>query len=493
MTQHQRHVVLANLLVVVGRVLPHVLRVRRAVITNKSGVRRLVAHLALIVLILTIAPRAAVKCKLRLQREPLQRVQLQIGTAEEAAALDVALIGTVLVEQRRAVGRIPRVRGGVDRAVVQVGMRDRRHLLSLVERTTGTLVVASVGVRQAGAHLHHLINLVVQVHAARVAVKLIALHQALVVHGSKRDGEVGLVRTAMHRHLIVLRHTVVEHHVEPVGVRLVVVNVERRRHVLKVERQHVGRRGCIGERPAIGSGVLVVLLVKQALHLLVAVHRLHDARHAVERQVAVEVHRRTACLTTLRRDEDDAVGTLRTVDGRRGCVLQNVHRLDVAGRNIQRRAILHTVDNHQRVVVGQKRTVTTHLHAHTGTGLTTAAQLQVNARNLGLHGRQGVGTSNLRQVVGFHARNSTRQVLLLQCAVTHDNHFVQSQSVLLKCDVKTLLASYRELLLLVANVRNTKNGILGNLLNGEVAVVVGNTANAGAIDNHAHANHRLPE
>ena len=151
----------------------------------------------MIVLILTVARGAAVGGELRLQRHALDGVQLQISAAEEAAALDVTLVGAIVVEQRRTVGGIPGVRCRVDAAVVEVGVGDGGHLLCLVEYAAGHLVVALVSIREAGTYLYDLIYLVVDVHTTCVAVVLIALQQTFVVHGSQRDVEVRLLVTTL--------------------------------------------------------------------------------------------------------------------------------------------------------------------------------------------------------------------------------------------------------------------------------------------------------
>ena len=70
---------------------------------------------------------------------------------------------------------IPWVRSSVDRTVIQIGVSDGGHLLSLVINTAVTLVVALVSVREAGANLHDAVDIVIQVDAAGVAVELITL------------------------------------------------------------------------------------------------------------------------------------------------------------------------------------------------------------------------------------------------------------------------------------------------------------------------------
>ena len=101
-------------------------------------------------------------------------------------------------------GCIPGVRCSIDATVAQISVSDGGHLLCLVVHTAVTLVIALVGVRETGTNLHDSVDLVVDVGTAGIAVVLIALHQTLVVHSRQRDVEVGLLVTALNRHLVVL-------------------------------------------------------------------------------------------------------------------------------------------------------------------------------------------------------------------------------------------------------------------------------------------------
>ena len=55
----------------------------------------------------------------------------------------------------------------------------------------------------------------------------------------------------------------------------------------------------------------------------------------VERQIAIEVDSCLTSLTTLGGDDDNTISTLSTIDGGRGSVLQDVHRFDVVGRDVE--------------------------------------------------------------------------------------------------------------------------------------------------------------
>ena len=204
-------------------------------------------------------------------------------------------------------------------------MGDRGHLLCLVEHTTVTLVVVLISIRNAGTNLHDLVDLVVDIDTAGVTLELIALQQTFVVHGCHRDVEVGLLATALNSYLVVLRNAVVDDHVEPVGIALVIVDVECWSAIFQIEGQHVGRCSRVGENPIVGCCILVILLVKKTLYLLVAVHGLHDTGSAIERKITVESYRGLTGLTALGGDQNYTISTLGTIDSGRSSILQDIH------------------------------------------------------------------------------------------------------------------------------------------------------------------------
>ena len=122
--------------------------------------------------------------------------------------------------------------------------------------------------------------------------------------------------------------------------------------------------------------------------------------HHVERAPVIDAHAHETVVDNLRLafpglfrgDEDHAVGALRSVDGRRGGILQNVDRLDVARVDRGERLVVgNTVEHDQRVVarVGRTRAADAdRTSVDADAGHTDQAGGQVVCRNAGdLFGR----------------------------------------------------------------------------------------------------------
>ena len=122
--------------------------------------------------------------------------------------------------------------------------------------------------------------------------------------------------------------------------------------------------------------------------------------HHVERAPVIDAHAHETVVDNLRlafpglfrSDEDHAVGALRSVDGRRGGILQNVDRLDVARVDRGERLVVgNTVEHDQRVVarVGRTRAADAdRTSVDADAGHTDQAGGQVVCRNAGdLFGR----------------------------------------------------------------------------------------------------------
>ena len=324
--QESQVVLLVERDVIVGGVLPGedgkgVPRVRHI-----GGRGSLVASCRLVVVVLAYATVAAVDGQLCLQGEALDWGNLQIGAAHEAGALNVHLVVIALVHQGVHMRRVPHVGCLVDAAVLLVSLCEAGHLAGSVEHRGVAGVMA-----QRAAHLEVLVDDVVEVQAAVVAVHLVVLQQSLVIHSSQRQAEVGLVVAATDAGLVVLRGRVLQNGVVPVGEVAVIDEVY---HLVLVVAgngggtKHVVKR-YVRRAPVARCQVgLVVGTVNPAPHLSLAVHALDGRGGRLHGQIGREVDTRLARLATLGGDDDDTVGALRTVDGGRGGVLQNVHRFD---------------------------------------------------------------------------------------------------------------------------------------------------------------------
>ncbi len=396
-------------------------------------------------------------------------------------------------------GLIPRVGLIVDaflvRARIEIWMGDAGHLEHLGVHTRVAAVPVFVGEEQARAHFHVVAYLVVDVGLAIVAGHLVALHQSAVFHQSQRYGKVGLVVAAVHAHFVVLRCAVPDDEVAPVGVRLVLVDALGRGVVFEgIACQH-GLR-CHGLcAPCAGLHIVLVVegifgLVLHESHLSVAVERVRSGGGGVPRVVDIQRNIRLAGLAALGGDDDDTVGTTRTVDGRGRSVFQNVHRLDVGGVEIERRTIFHAVDQDERVVACEERTGPAQVDVELAARLTRGLR-EVHARHFGLHGLHGVGGSHVFQVARLDGGNRACEVALLLHGIADDHQFVKVLVVFFHRDVEARLSGHAYFLFAVAHIAHFQCGIVGHVGDGEVAVKVGHAADGSAVHDDAHSDHRF--
>ena len=185
------------------------------------------------------------------------------------------------------------------------------------------------------------------------------------------------------------------------------------------------------------EAVLVGELVGELTHrgeLGAVHHRVLDG--VLETDVVVEGHLRgLAGNTLIGGDQDHAVGTAGTVDGRGGSILEDVHALDVAGGNIGEGAHeRHAVQHDQRIVGSGQGTVAT--DADLKAGARTGAGLgHLHAGHSAVQGAGEVTGSHLAEVVTAHRSDGTGHVRLTGGAVTDHDDGVQSLGVVREDDV----------------------------------------------------------
>ena len=143
-------------------------------------------------------------------------------------------------------------------------------------------------------------------------------------------------------------------------------------------------------------------------------------------------------------NEDDAVRSTRTVDGRRRSVLEHGERFDVVGVDRLQRiphtlaAVYrngHSVDHDQRVVRRIERSRTAHADRRTRTG-TAVARDDVHAGDLALEhvlrGDYGAAV----ELLGLDRHDRTGHVVLFDRAVTDHHHVVDTHGIHLKRNVR---------------------------------------------------------
>ena len=128
-------------------------------------------------------------------------------------------------------------------------------------------------------------------------------------------------------------------------------------------------------------------------------------------------------LTSLRRNQDNAIGCLNTIDGCRCCIFQHRKRLDVLWINVVHRT-RYTVDNHQRTGCIDGVATANGDAARLRTRLTRA----LNARHAGHRSSQSSRHTRHRAVgqsLSINGSNRACQIGFLLHTITHNNHFIE--------------------------------------------------------------------
>ena len=171
---------------------------------------------------------------------------------------------------------------------------------------------------------------------------------------------------------------------------------------------------------------------------LVGIQQIQATGVGLHRQRSIEGDRGLALLRALGRDDDDTIGSLRTIDGGRGGIFQHLDRLYVIAVDNGTGVLTghHTVDHVKRAVgIATERGGTT----DRGSGAKSTR------RTIGRHGHTGYTTlqrlhditcRHVGHIFHFNDRDRTGQIGFLFGRVTYYHHFTQSLRILLQLDVE---------------------------------------------------------
>ena len=136
------------------------------------------------------------------------------------------------------------------------------------------------------------------------AIHVAAFDDTFAVHIVHAAHVVGLLRPAVDGNIVVVAEARAQHFLLPISVSAAVISIAE---------------------PVLGNEIANVLCRSYVQSL----------RYSVETYIAVVAHIRAfaTVLSALCGDDDDAIGSFRTVDCRGRCVTQHVDALDIVGRN----------------------------------------------------------------------------------------------------------------------------------------------------------------
>ena len=121
---------------------------------------------------------------------------------------------------------------------------------------------------------------------------------------------------------------------------------------------------------------------------------------------------------------------------------------------------------------GRDRTLTTDGDASYGTWTLTGSN--VHTSSLSLQGLEGVGNRLRVQFLLTHTGQGTCHVALTLHTVTYNHHFVEQLTVFFECHVQLTLTSNGNRLIAIAYIADDEACFLGNILEREVTVEIGN-------------------
>ena len=244
--------------------------------------------------------------------------------------------------------------------------------------------------------------------ASRVPGHVVGAQNAVLVAVAERQAvRQEAAQLAGYTYIIVGAEGLSVDHVVPIGVD---IGVEQR---------------LLGVRP---------LRVHQVVHLSAAHHggRPGPVRHRVGRGEADAGAAR--CGPFLGRDEDDAIGSARSVDGGGGRILEDCHVLDVV-RIDQRQEVAaatdarahlhgHAVEHDERVVAGIERSSAADADGASGRRRAAAAD-DLHAAHLAVDELFGRIDHALVEVLAAHVAHRAREVALALHAIADDDHLAE--------------------------------------------------------------------
>ena len=213
-------------------------------------------------------------------------------------------------------------------------------------------------VNHAGTELYELgVHSVVDTGSITLVVRACTFQGTLLVIVVERYIISTVRATTAEGYVVVLADTGLEYLVKPICVGFVLEMIHSiLAHLVTARQRSVG----------------ILASLTQVVAILVSVHYIiYIARNLVNTKVTRVVHlQRLVFLTILGSDDNDTIGSTRTVDGTRRSILQNLDGLDIIRREVTDSGThWHTVDDIKRSCATE-RTDTTNSHTRICTRLT---------------------------------------------------------------------------------------------------------------------------
>ena len=340
-----------------------------------------------------------------------QRQSVHYFEQEGQVGVQVIIIGVAVVHHHlgigvRGVGHVVRV--AVVNACLGIhqfhGGRERDDVAPVGR----AVVLVDAAAVHLGADGEPGLYISVHVDTQTVRLPLRADSDGLLVEHVARDEVFHFLRTTCHAQAIVLCQGGLRHEVHPVDA----------------------FRACaVGLQVGVGDDGGAAQLV-QCRAIFVGIHQLILLAQGGNAEVGVQRYAGTSLRTALGGDEDDTIGSARTINGGRRSILQHFHRLDIVGiQSTQAAGRYHAVNDVQRVaaLVDGSGAAYTHLHPRAGQSA-RCRYLHTCGTSLQdvLHTAHGL----ILELAGIDTGDGSRKVALLHRSVTDDHYFLQQLVVL---------------------------------------------------------------
>ena len=408
------------------------------------------------------------------QREALNRLQFQIANGVNIGGTRVVGILVFQIVAQRSVLVLNILRIQFALLVAHISERESSECGS--KRDFVSAVVNLIDHIGREAHLCPREDLLVDIQPQRILVEQFVTQQALVstVHG--RGVDIGLVTASGDGERILLRGGPVArslvHPVYPlariVGIYIVLIAFHQGCDILW------------------GRPILIGISFTVVGSPLVTRHAVLELRASAPTEIGVEIDAHLSGRAPLGGDDDHAIGSGRTVDGRGRSVFQHIHALNVVGIHFVVVA-RKSVNDEQRGVIAIDGAGTAEEHFHAATQL-TARLGDVEAGHLALQRLHHIVGGRDGDIFRLHGGYGSRQVFLLYRAVAYHNHLVESQGIGLKGGIGVAHGNFARL---VAGVGEFELVLSPGHLNCVVAINVGNGTDGGPGHPDGHANERL--
>ena len=208
----------------------------------------------------------------------------------------------------------------------------------------------------------------------------------------------------------------------------------------------------------IGAGLHIVL---GKLEVFVGIHVAGEISDLHQTEFGTEADDGFAHLAFLRRNDDDAIGSLRTVNGSSRSILQDIDLSDVVGVDLGKLAVEgHAIEHDHRSAVAdaRHRTLATNLDGATALGRVLDTDIQARHTTQDVLHRAG---SLILLVACLDLDYRSCEVLLAHRSVTYYDHILQNLGILTKGDLHVFCRL--DLLRDVADEGNHQGGILAGL------------------------------